>query len=397
MVEMNIAGTTGGNHPSQPKNGSWISLLSGTTPFSPAAVVPLFPNEAALHGFLTRLTAMFAAHRVLCRPLRNGVASASDLRCGLVNVSNTIVVVIPVYNEEPVLPELFQRLAAVFDREPGCAWSAVLVNDGSRDRSATLIAEQHARDPRFKLVDLSRNFGFQGALAAGLASAAGADAVVTMDADLQDPPELIPELVTAWHGGAEVVRAVRRTRSETGLRRVAFDLFHKLFGVLTDYPIEPNSGTFGLLGRAAVEAFNHLSERNRFFPGLRAWVGFPRADVLYDRRERAAGQTQQTLRRLVRYAFDGVFSFSYLPLRLLTYAGLFIAWLGFAVGLFFIVRRLLGIEIAQTGFTTLVTLVLFLGGVQLIGIGVLGEYLGRVYDEVKRRPNYIVKRKTGLE
>jgi glycosyltransferase involved in cell wall biosynthesis len=308
-----------------------------------------------------------------------------------------IAVVIPVYNEEPVLPELFQRLAAVFDREPGWAWSAVLVNDGSRDRSAALIAEQHARDPRFKLVDLSRNFGFQSALAAGLAAAASADAVVTMDADLQDPPELIPELVTAWHGGAEVVRAVRRTRSETGLRRVAFDLFHKLFGVLTDYPIEPNSGTFGLLGQAAVEAFNHLSERNRFFPGLRAWVGFPRADVLYDRQERAAGQPQQTLRRLVRYAFDGVFSFSYLPLRLLTYAGLFIAWLGFAVGLFFIVRRLLGIEIAQTGFTTLVTLVLFLGGVQLIGIGVLGEYLGRVYDEVKRRPNYIVKRKTGLE
>jgi glycosyltransferase involved in cell wall biosynthesis len=307
-------------------------------------------------------------------------------------VSNTISVVIPVYNEESVLPELFQRLSAVFAREPGCKWSAILVNDGSRDRSATLIAEQYARDPRFKLVDLSRNFGFQSALAA-----ASADAVVTMDADLQDPPELIPELVTAWRGGAEVVRAVRRTRSETGLRRVAFDLFHRLFGVLTDYPIEPNSGTFGLLGQAAVEAFNHLSERNRFFPGLRAWVGFPRADVLYDRQERAAGQTQQTLRRLVRYAFDGVFSFSYLPLRLLTYAGLFIAWLGFAVGLFFIVRRLLGVEIAQTGFTTLVTLVLFLGGVQLIGIGVLGEYLGRVYDEVKRRPNYIVKRKTGLE
>jgi glycosyltransferase involved in cell wall biosynthesis len=313
------------------------------------------------------------------------------------NVPNTISVVIPVYNEEPVLPELFSRLTAVFARDPACIWSAILVNDGSRDRSAILIAEQHARDPRFKLVDLSRNFGFQSALAAGLAAAARADAVVTMDADLQDPPELIPELIAAWRAGAEVVRAVRRTRSETGLRRVAFDLFHRVFGVLTDYPIEPNSGTFGLLGQAAVEAFNHLSERNRFFPGLRAWVGFPRADVFYDRQERAAGRSQQTFRRLVSYACDGVFSFSYLPLRLLTYAGLFIAWLGFAVGLFFIVRRLLGIEIAQTGFTTLVTLLLFLGGVQLIGIGVLGEYLGRVYDEVKRRPNYIVKRKTGLE
>jgi glycosyltransferase involved in cell wall biosynthesis len=308
-----------------------------------------------------------------------------------------IAVVIPVYNEEPVLPELFRRLAAVFGREPACDWSAILVNDGSRDRTTALIAEQHARDPRFKLVELSRNFGFQSALAAGLAAAATADAVVTMDADLQDPPELIPELVAAWRSGAEVVRAVRRTRSETGLRRVAFDLFHKIFGVLSDFPIEPNSGTFGLLGSAAVQSFNHLSERNRYFPGLRAWLGFSRADVYYDRQERAAGQPQQTFRRLVRYAFDGVFSFSYLPLRLLTYTGLFIALLGFAVGLFFIVRRLLGIEIAQTGFTTLVTLLLFLGGVQLIGIGVLGEYLGRVYDEVKHRPSYIIKRKTGFE
>ena len=308
-----------------------------------------------------------------------------------------IAVVIPVFNEEPVLPELFRRVAAVFDRESACVWSAVLVNDGSRDRSAARIAEQHARDPRFKLVDLSRNFGFQSALAAGLAAAANADAVVTMDADLQDPPEVIPELVAAWRGGAEVVRAVRRTRSETGLRRVAFDFFHRIFGVLSDYPIEPNSGTFGLLGSAAIEAFNQLSERNRYFPGLRAWVGFLRADVYYDRQERAAGQPQQTFRRLVRYALDGIFSFSYLPLRLLTYTGLIIALLGFAVGLFFIVRRLLGIEIAQTGFTTLVTLLLFLGGVQLIGIGILGEYLGRIYDEVKQRPNFIIRRRIGFD
>ena len=309
----------------------------------------------------------------------------------------TIAVVIPVFNEEAVLPELFQRLAAVFDREPGCAWAAILVNDGSRDGSVGLIADQHARDPRFKLVDLSRNFGFQGALAAGLAAAATADAVVTMDADLQDPPEVLPELVAAWRGGAEVVRAVRRTRSETGLRRVGFDLFHKTFGALIDYPIEPHSGTFGLLGRAAVDAFSQLPERHRFFPGLRAWVGFTRVDVPYDRQERAAGQPQQTFRRLVRYALDGIFSFSYLPLRVLTYAGVFIAFMGFAAAMFYAVRRLLNIETAPTGYTTLVTVVLFLGGVQLIGIGVLGEYLGRVYDEVKQRPNFIVRRRIGLD
>lgn len=308
-----------------------------------------------------------------------------------------IAVVIPVFNEEAVLPELFRRLGEVFDGQPGVAWSAILVNDGSRDGSAALIATQYARDRRFKLVELSRNFGFQSALAAGLTAAAGADAVVTMDADLQDPPELIPDLVTAWRGGGEVVRAVRRSRSETGLRRLAFDLFHHLFGALTDYPIEPHSGTFGLLARPAVEAFLQLPERHRFFPGLRAWVGFMRADVPYARQERAAGRPQQTFRRLVRYALDGLFSFSYLPLRLLTYAGLFIAGLGFAVGLFFVCKRLLGLEVAQTGFTTLVTLVLFLGGVQLIGIGVLGEYLGRTYDEVKQRPNFIVRRRIGFD
>ncbi len=309
----------------------------------------------------------------------------------------TITVVIPVYNEEAVLPELFRRLGAVFDGQPAVAWSAILVNDGSRDGSAALIAAQHERDARFKLIELSRNFGFQSALAAGLAAAATADAAVTMDADLQDPPELIPDLVAAWRGGAEVVRAVRRSRSETGLRRVAFDLFHLVFGALTDYPIEPHSGTFGLLGRPAVEAFIQLPERHRFFPGLRAWVGFPRADVPYARQERVAGRPQQTLGRLIRYALDGLFSFSYLPLRLLTYAGLFIAGLGFAVGLFFVCKRLLGLEVAQTGFTTLVTLMLFLGGMQLIGIGVLGEYLGRIYDEVKQRPNFIVRRRIGFD
>ncbi|HYD84322.1 MAG TPA: glycosyltransferase family 2 protein [Opitutus sp.] len=307
-----------------------------------------------------------------------------------------VTVLIPVFNEQAVLPQLFQRLAAVFDANPAIAWSALLVDDGSRDASATLAAAQHARDPRFRLVQLSRNFGFQNALAAGLSLSGDADAVVTMDADLQDPPEAIPQLIAAWQGGAEVVRATRRTRAERGLRRIGFDLFHACYGRLTDYPIEPNSGTFGLLGRDAVAAFNQLPERNRFFPGLRAWVGFTRADVDYDRQERAAGQPQQTLRKLVHYALDGLFSFSRLPLRLLTYFGLFVAFIGFAIGVFFAVRRVLGIETAQTGFTTLVTLLLFIGGVQLIGIGVLGEYLGRVYDEVKQRPNYIIKKRIGL-
>lgn len=302
-----------------------------------------------------------------------------------------ISVVVPVYNEQAVLPELLRRLAALFDAQTGFTWRAVLVDDGSRDDSAALVRAHAARDPRFELVELSRNFGLHAALAAGLSHAGDADAVITMDADLQDPPEVIPELVAAWRGGAEVVRAIRRTRAETGLRRVGFEIFHAWFARLSDVPIESNSGTFGLLGRDALEAFRRLPERHRFFPGLRAWLGFPTADVLYDRQGRAAGKPQQTFRRLVRYALDGLFSFSSLPLRILTYSGVSVAGVGFCLGLYYVAKRLADIETAPTGFTTLAALVLFLGGVQLIAIGVLGEYLGRIYNEVKQRPIYIVK------
>lgn len=306
-----------------------------------------------------------------------------------------ITIVIPIYNEEAVLPELLQRLVAVFDAQPETVWNVLLINDGSRDRSAELIRTHAAIDPRFALIEFSRNFGFQAALAAGLANASG-EAIITMDADLQDPPEVIPALVQCWCEGAEIVSAVRRSRQETGPRRFGMDLFHRLFHWVADFPITSNTGTFGLMNRAAVDALNRLPERNRFFPGLRSWVGFTTGEVFYDRKERAAGQPQQTLGRLMRYALDGIFSFSYLPLRALTYAGIFIAFLGFSAAAFYAVRRILGIETAPTGYTTLVTIVLFLGGVQLIGIGVLGEYLGRIYDEVKQRPPYLIKRKTGL-
>ncbi len=308
-----------------------------------------------------------------------------------------IALVIPVYNEASVLPELLRRLDLLMASHPGERWTILFVNDGSRDESAELIRRKASADPSYALVDFSRNFGHQAALTAGLAHAIDHDAVVTMDADLQDPPEVIPSLLAAWRGGAEVVLAVRRSRQERGLRRLGFDLFHRGFGRLIDFPIEPNTGTFGLLSAEAVAAFNSLPEKHRFFPGLRAWIGFKQGEVLYDRQERAAGTPGVTFRKLVRYALDGLLSFSHLPLRLLTYLGLFVAGCGFAVGAFFITRRLLGIEVAFTGFTTLVTLVLFLGGIQLVGIGVLGEYLGRIYDEVKRRPHYIVRRRVRLE
>ncbi|HSI08239.1 MAG: glycosyltransferase family 2 protein [Rariglobus sp.] len=309
----------------------------------------------------------------------------------------SLALVVPIYNEAQVLPELLRRLDALFAAHAEITWTVVFVNDGSRDNSVEIVMTHAARDPRYKLVDLSRNFGHQAALTAGLFHAGAHDAVITMDADLQDPPEVIPDMIAAWKNGAEVVLASRRSRQEKGLRRMGFDLFHRCFGKLTDFPIESNTGTFGLLSASAVSAFNSLPEKHRFFPGMRAWIGFRRGEVLYDRQKRAAGEPVVTFRKLVRYALDGVFSFSHLPLRLLTYIGLFIAGCGFAVGAFFVTRRLLGLEVAFTGFTTLVTLMLFLGGIQLIGIGILGEYLGRIYDEVKHRPHYIVRRRIGLE
>jgi len=263
-----------------------------------------------------------------------------------------------------VLPELLRRLSSLFDGQCESAnWTAILVDDGSRDDSGEQIATKCAADPRFQLIGLSRNFGFQAALLAGLAEAeaAGFDAVVTLDADLQDPPELIPQLVERWQReGSNVVLARRRTRQDRGLRAVCFKLFHKGFGRVVDIHVDQNTGTFGLLDRKALSAFNHLPESHRFFPGLRAWLGFKRSEVLYDRQERAAGVPTQSFKKLLRYGFDAVFSFSELPLRLLLLGGCLIAGTSFVIGTIFILRRLLGFEIAATGFTTLTTVVSFL-------------------------------------
>lgn len=307
----------------------------------------------------------------------------------------TIALVLPVFNEEPVLPELLGRLRAIMESDSTVRWNVIFVDDGSRDRTAAMLESEQQRDARVELLRFSRNFGHQAALTAGLdrAHAQGCDAVITLDADLQDPPELIGRLVAEWRAGSDVVLAVRESRQDRGLRRVCFDLFHRQYNTLTDFPIRANTGTFGLLGRDALAALVSLPERHRFFPGLRAWVGFRTAEVFYERQARAAGTPGQTLRRLVRYALDGIFSFSYLPLRLLTYVGLVFCGFAVVLALYFIIRRLLGVEIAVTGFTTLVCLILMIGGIQLVGIGVLGEYLARVYDEVKKRPLYILRRK----
>src|SRR4051812_42258776 len=306
-------------------------------------------------------------------------------------LSHTLAVVIAIYNEQENLPELFRRLRETFAKLPEVDATVIYVNDGSSDDSLRIMLEQRAEDHRFTVIDLSRNFGQQPAITAGLAEA-DADAVVMMDGDLQDPPELIPELVACWRDGAEVVRAVRRDRAERGLRRIGFDVFYHALGWISDFPMPAQTGIFGLLDRQALGELNRLPEKNRFLPGLRAWIGFDQRTIEYDRQGRAAGAPKQTLWRLARYAIDGFLSFSYKPLRLMLGLGALVSLSGFVLALTFIVRRLSGVETAPTGFTTLVTLVLVLGGLQLLAMGLLGEYLGRIYEEAKRRPLYIVRR-----
>jgi dolichol-phosphate mannosyltransferase len=299
-----------------------------------------------------------------------------------------IDIVIPIYNEEENLMELYIRIRNICDQMDH-PWRLIYVNDGSTDNSMKIMLEQCAENKNISVIDFSRNFGFQAAIAAGLSYSNG-DAVIVMDGDLQDPPEVIPELLVKWKEGFQIIQAQRRSRQERGIRRFGFEVFHRLFSWISDFPIASNTGTFGLLDRVSVEEINRLTEKNRFFPGLRNWVGFKQGAVYYDRQDRASGEPKQTYGRLFKYAFDAIFSFSYKPLRIMTVSGIIISSLSFFIALFFVTKRLLGIEIAPTGFTTLVTLSLFLGGIQLIAIGLLGEYLARIYDEVKTRPLYIV-------
>jgi glycosyltransferase involved in cell wall biosynthesis len=296
-----------------------------------------------------------------------------------------ISVVVPIFNEEEIV-ELFH--AALTDSMKEEAWEVVYVNDGSTDSSLKLLTELHAKDSHVVVVDLSRNWGHMGAISAGLQTASG-DAVVLMDGDFQDPPEVVPELVAAWRNGAQVVTAVRRSRQER--RRILaklFPIFYRLLGALSDFPIPLNAGIFGLLDRQAVDSINSLREGSRYLPGLRAWVGYKTGVVLYDRQDRAGGEGKLTFVSRIKYAMDAITSFSYKPLRLS------FGLAGFAVSVAVILAictifsksavNPLGYGVAAAVF--------LVGGLLLLSVGVLGEYLGRVYDEVRSRPLSIINK-----
>jgi polyisoprenyl-phosphate glycosyltransferase len=311
----------------------------------------------------------------------------------------TISVVAPVFNEEALVEEFCRRTVAAL--EPlGEPFEVVLVNDGSRDRSAQIMREIHRRDPRVKVLSFSRNFGHQLAITAGTDYAQGR-AVVVIDSDLQDPPEVIPSLVAKWREGYEVVYAVREEREgETWFKTVTASFFYRLIAKITSVELPVDAGDFRLMDRKVVDALARIREHHRFMRGLSVWVGFNSVGMPYKRLARKAGSTKYPLRKMLKFALDGITSFSYLPLQLATYMGFITAALSL-IFIFVVFALRLGSPNAQSaafyGQAATLASVLFIGAVQMISIGIIGEYVGRIYDEVKGRPLYIVAEALGYD
>jgi len=306
-----------------------------------------------------------------------------------------ISVVIPLYNEEENIDILFKRVIDALESLK-MTYEIICINDGSKDKTLDILIDYHLNNSDIKVINLSRNFGKDIALTAGIDYASG-NAVIPIDADLQDPPELIGEMVSKWQEGYDIVYATRKTRqSETWFKRSTANAFYVLLDKITKISIPRNTGDFRLLDRKAVEALKRLPERTRFMKGLFAWVGFKSTYILFERQPRYQGNTKWNYWKLWNFALDGITSFSLLPLKIWTYIGLIISLLSLFYASFLVVRTIfLGIDVP--GYASLMVAILFLGGIQLITLGIIGEYLGRVYEEIKGRPLYLVRDLYGLD
>jgi dolichol-phosphate mannosyltransferase len=304
----------------------------------------------------------------------------------------TLSVVIPVLNEENNVPELARRLRETLD-DAGIPFEVVFVNDGSTDRTPQILQELHDQDKRIKAVHLARNFGHQGAISAGLAAACGG-AVVIMDGDMQDPPEMLLRFVEKWREGFDVVYAIRERRSESWLKTQGYKMFYRLLGQISQIPMPLDTGDFSLMSRRVVDVLNAMPERTRFVRGMRSWVGFRQVGVGHTRGPRYAGEPKYTYGKLFRLALDGFFAFSYRPLQVASLFGVAVSVLAMLLATGLIVLKLTH-GIPLLGWTSLIVAVFFMGGVQLICVGILGEYVGRIYEETRGRPPYIVARVTG--
>ncbi|MFQ5351839.1 MAG: glycosyltransferase family 2 protein [Candidatus Binatia bacterium] len=306
----------------------------------------------------------------------------------------SISVVIPVFNEEDTLAPLFERLRATLEGL-GERFEVIFVDDGSSDGSAAMLKAFNESDGRFKVVSFSRNFGHQLAISCGMDFASG-QAVICMDGDLQDPPEVLPEMVERWREGYEVVYAVRKNRKENIVKRACYKSFYWLLNKVSYLDIPLDSGDFSLVDRRVVALLRRMPERNRFVRGLRTWVGFRQTGFEYERSERFAGTSKYGLSRLLRLAFDGLVSYSFVPLRVVSNIGLLVSLSALGYMGYLLTMRAFG-DTTIRGWTSTVVIMLFLGGVQLLSLGIIGEYVGRIFDEVKRRPRYVVRDLIGLQ
>jgi glycosyltransferase involved in cell wall biosynthesis len=307
-----------------------------------------------------------------------------------------ISIVVPCLNEEEVLRDTNRRLVAVLEQLPQ-KFEILYVDDGSSDRTPEILGELQADDERIRVVRFSRNFGHQMAITAGLEHASG-DAVAIIDADLQDPPEVIADFVAKWMDGFDVVYGVRREREgETAFKLWTAKLFYRLIGKLSNTEIPLDTGDFRLMGRRVVDALLAMPERDRFVRGMVSWLGFSQAALPYRRVARAAGVTKFSLFKMLRFATDGIVSFSILPLRLATWVGFAASGVALLGVLITVVERLMGVEGLVKGWASILVAILFIGGVQLICMGIIGEYVGRIYGESKRRPLYVVRERMGFQ
>lgn len=338
---------------------------------------------------------------VATRPISSAANPAADgLKVRQLGSQSLISVVIPCYNEQEVLPLLHDRFDAAA-RAWGIPYEVILVDDGSSDRTRELIAAIHAADPRWKMVGLTRNFGHQAALWTGLGYVSG-DLVAVLDADLQDPPEVLPAFFRKWEEGFDIIYGVRKKRKENFFKRSAYFLFYRMLSLLSDVDIPADSGDFCVMDRRVVNVLVSLQEQRPFIRGLRAWTGYSQVEMTYERASRAAGEVKYTMRKLFGLAFDGILSSSIRPLRLATHMGLLVSLLSFVGIIFTFFQRIYAEQFIKWGFPvvpgfyTTIIVIFFLGGVQLLCVGIVGEYVGRIYENVKGRPISLIAQTIGF-
>jgi dolichol-phosphate mannosyltransferase len=307
-----------------------------------------------------------------------------------------ISLVIPVHNEQEILPILYERIKTASE-DWHDQYEVIFVDDGSQDSSLEIIKDLNSRDNCIKAISFSRNFGHQTAVSAGLQYTTG-DVVIVMDGDLQDPPEQIIDFLEKWKQGYEVVYAIRKKRKEMWYKKIAYYSFYRLLNWMSSIKIPLDTGDFCLMDRVIVDHLNSLPERNRFVRGLRAWIGYKQIGIPYERSARLAGEAKYTFKKLLRLAFDGLINFSYRPLQIFTSLGTIVSLVSLLAGAYYLLEWFINPALREElpGYTSVIIAVLFLGGVQLISIGVLGEYIGRIFDEVKGRPLFIVSQKIGI-